>query len=114
LLSYRGALETAEPTEAFPQWAPALLGRRVHEPLVDVHLARLVAAASERIVVVAERIGKELRALEPLVDGLFVVLEAREHGKYRQGWVEGLAHRVALFAHELVRSEERRVGKGWG
>src|SRR5207249_1290474 len=102
LFRYRGALESAKPAEALAERAPTLVRRRVHEPLVDVHLARLVAAASEGIVVVAERIGKELRALEPLADGLFVVLEAREHGKYRQGWVEGLAHRVALFAHELV------------
>src|SRR6266542_4309016 len=56
LLGNRSALETAEAAKAFAERAPALLGRRVYEPFVDVHLAWLVASAREGVVVVAERV----------------------------------------------------------
>src|SRR5881409_2176242 len=80
LLGYRGALESAKPAEALAERAPTLVRRRVHEPLVDVHLSRLMAAAREGVVVVTERVGEELCALNPLVDRLFVALEAGKHG----------------------------------
>ena len=59
-------------------------------------------AAGEGVVVVAKRVGEELRALKALVDRLFIALEAGEHRKDGERRIESLAHRVALLADEPV------------